>query len=196
MIAIVDYGAGNLTSVKRALEHLGFAACVTSEPAIIERAERIVVPGVGHFRATVALSAAALGAALQRQITLGKSILGICLGMQWLFQSSAEAPETRALGIFPGACQSFPSGVKSPHVGWNQLNLRSDSQLFRGAPPRPFVYFTHSYYAPVVEFTVASCDYGLPFSAAVERRNLFGVQFHPERSGEVGLTILENFCRC
>ena len=121
-------------------------------------------------------------------------LLGICLGMQWMFESSQEAPQLRGLGLFAGQCDKFPAAVKSPHVGWNQLQLRGDSRLLRGLPEDSFVYFTHSYRAPLVESTVAGCAYGGVFSAAVERGQLFGVQFHPEKSGSAGLQLLRNFC--
>jgi glutamine amidotransferase len=196
VIAIVDYGAGNVTSVKRALEHLGHVCTVTRDPAVIDGADRVIVPGVGNFQATMALSANGLRTNLVRQIALTKPVLGICLGMQWLFQSSEEAPNIIGLGAFEGSCRRFPVGVKSPHVGWDQLKMSGESRLLRGVPPGQFMYFTHGYCAPVVEATAAGCDYGEIFSAAVERGNLFGVQFHPEKSGEAGLAILENFCTC
>jgi len=196
VIAMVDYGAGNITSVKRAVEHLGHACTVTSDPAVIERSERIIVPGVGNFRATAALSGNGLGAALTRQISDGKPVLGICLGMQWLFQSSDEAPGIPGLGAFEGSCRSFSPPVRSPHVGWDQLEVRGPTRLLQNIGSGQFVYFTHGYWAPLVDATVAACDYGSPFSAAVERDNLFGVQFHPEKSGETGLAIFENFCSC
>ena len=193
MIAIVDYQAGNLASVKKAFDHLGVEAVITSEPAAIARASKVVLPGVGNFEATTALSGAlqeAVVKAIDRQIPL----LGICLGMQWMFESSQEAPQLRGLGLFAGECEKFPSAVKSPHVGWNQLQVDGSSRLLRGLPQDSFVYFTHSYRAPVVEATVGSCEYGGPFSAVVERRELFGVQFHPEKSGFAGLHLLRNFC--
>ena len=196
MIAIVDYGAGNITSVKRAIEHLGHACTVTSDPAFIEVADRIIVPGVGNFRATTALCANGLAPALANHISLDKPLLGICLGMQWLFLSSDEASGIQGLGVFDGRCQSFPPAVRSPHVGWDQLEIAGESRLLRGVQSGQFVYFTHGYRAPLVEATVAACDYGNHFSAAVEQGNLFGVQFHPEKSGETGLLILENFCAC
>ncbi len=196
MIAIVDYGAGNITSVRRALEHLGYSGIVTSDRHAIESSDRIILPGVGNFHATAALSANGLATVLNRQITLGKPLLGICLGMQWLFQSSDEAPGIPGLGIFDGTCHALPAQVKSPHVGWDQLEIRGQTRLLRGIDPRRFLYFTHRHCAPLIEATVAACDYGSPFSAVVERRNLFGVQFHPEKSGETGLAILENFCTC
>jgi glutamine amidotransferase len=196
VIAIVDYGAGNITSVKHALEHLGHACAVTSDPVAIDRSDRVILPGVGNFRATKALSTNGLRTALAHQVSLAKPVLGICLGMQWLFLSSEEAPGIDGLGAFAGKCQRFPAQVKSPHVGWDQLKISGESRLLRGIQSNQFVYFTHGYYAPLVEGTVAGCEYGETFSAAVERGNLFGVQFHPEKSGEAGLAILENFCTC
>jgi glutamine amidotransferase len=196
VIAIVDYRAGNVTSVKRAVEHLGHQCTVTADPALVERAERIIVPGVGHFGATTAFSATDLGAALARQIARGTYLLGICLGMQWLFETSDEAPEVLGLGAFGGRCRPFPTAVKSPHVGWDQLEIGATSRLLRGLSSGVFVYFTHAYCAPLAPETVARCSYGAPHTAAVERDNLFGVQFHPEKSAEVGLAVLQNFCTC
>jgi len=195
VIAIVDYRAGNLVSVKKAVDHLGFACAITSDPAVVERAEKIIVPGVGHFAATSALDATGLRAAITDAIARSVPFFGICVGLQWMFDSSEEAPGVRGLGVFFGECSHFPPQVKSPHVGWNQLEVKDGSRLLRGVPSGAFVYFTHSYRAPLVPDTVACCDYGGAFSAAVERGHLFGAQFHPEKSGEVGLTILENFCR-
>jgi imidazole glycerol-phosphate synthase subunit HisH len=196
VIAIVNYGAGNIASVKRAVEYLGYACTVTSDPGLIERSDRFIVPGVGNFQATTVLSTNVLGTALARQISLGRPLLGICLGMQWLFHSSDEAPGILGLGAFAGRCHSLPVRVKSPHVGWDQLEIRRQTRLLRGTGSGGFVYFTHRYCAPVMEATVATCDYGAPFSAAVEDGNLFGVQFHPEKSGGMGLAVLENFCTC
>ncbi len=193
MIAIVDYGAGNISSVKKALEHLGAAAQVTADPAVIAVAEKIVVPGVGHFSRCQALNAN-LRTSVLDGISSGKPFLGICVGMQWLFAGSMEAPETPGAGIFPGACSRFPASVKSPHVGWNQIEIGNGSRLLRGIASGAFVYYTHSFRAPVVEGTVACSEYGGAFSAAVERDNVFGVQFHPEKSAATGLKILENFC--
>jgi len=196
VIAIVDYGAGNVTSVKRALEHIGRECSVTADSAALERAERIIVPGVGHFRATEAFASTGLGAALEREIAQGTPVLGICLGMQWLFESSDEAPELSGLAVFRGRCQAFPVTVKSPHVGWDQLEIGGTSRLLAGLSSGVFVYFTHGYAAPLVKETVARCSYGAPHTAALERGNLFAVQFHPEKSGDAGLAILENFCTC
>lgn len=193
MIAIVDYGAGNISSVKKALEHLKAEAQVTSDPAVIATAEKIIVPGVGHFSRCKTLNEL-LRASVMESISAGKPFLGICVGMQWLFQGSTEAPETPGTAIFSGECSRFPGTVKSPHVGWNQLEISSSSRLLRGIENGAFVYYTHSYRAPVVAETVACTQYGGAFSAAVERDNVFGVQFHPEKSAENGLKLLENFC--
>lgn len=193
MIAIVDYGAGNISSVKKALEHLGAEAQVTSDPGVIAAAEKLVVPGVGHFNRCQSLNTR-LHLPIIDAISQGKPFLGICVGMQWLFEGSTEAPETPGAGLFPGECSRFPAGVKSPHVGWNQIDVKGGSRLLRGIESGAFVYYTHSYRAPVVRETVACSEYGGAFSAAVERDNIFGVQFHPEKSGPTGLKILENFC--
>ena len=195
MIAIVDYRAGNLVSVKKAVDRLGFPCAITSDPAVVERAEKIIVPGVGHFAATSTLADTGLRAAIACAIERQTPFFGICVGMQWMFDSSEEAPGACGLGVFPGQCTHFPPEVKAPHVGWNQLEVENGSSLLRGVASGAFVYFTHSYRAPLVAGTVARCDYGGAFSAAVERGHLFGAQFHPEKSGDVGLTILENFCR-
>ena len=197
MIAIVDYKAGNLTSVKKAFDHLGARTVVTDSPAEVERAEKIVLPGVGHFAATKALGNHGLRETILHGIERGLPFLGICVGMQWMLASSEEAPDVHGLALWPGECSRFPSGVKSPHVGWNSLQLcNSNSRLLRGVPSGSYVYFTHSYRVPLLKATAAECEYGGGFSAAVEQDNLFGVQFHPEKSGEIGLQILENFCKC
>jgi glutamine amidotransferase len=193
MIAIVDYGAGNISSVKKALEHLGADAQVTSDPGVIAVAEKIVVPGVGHFSRCESLNKN-LATTVLKGIAGGKPFLGICVGMQWLFEGSTEAPETPGAAIFPGECSRFAETVKSPHVGWNQIEVGNGSRLLHGIEDGAFVYYTHSFRAPVVEQTVACTQYGGAFSAAVERDNVFGVQFHPEKSSETGLKILENFC--
>ena len=193
-IAIVDYGAGNLASVKKAFDALGACSEVTADPEFIVRADKLVVPGVGHFAATAALESCGLKQIIRDEITRGKPLLGICLGMQWLFESSREAPGVTGLGLLQGACDQFPASVKSPHVGWNELELVRPSRLLHGIAERLFVYFTHSFRAPITEQTVASCDYGDAFSAVVEQDRVFGVQFHPEKSGSVGRRLLQNFC--
>lgn len=194
MIAIVDYGAGNLVSVKKALDWLSQECAITSNPSDVRRASKIVLPGVGHFASTAALHKSGLQQAITDSIARTIPFLGICVGMQWMFCGSEESPETPGLNLFPGTCAHFPHSVKSPHVGWNQLEIASTSRLFRGLPNSAFVYFTHSFYAPINGTTVASCDYAGKFSAAIERELLFGVQFHPEKSGETGLRLLANFC--
>jgi len=193
VIAIVDYQAGNLASVKKAFDHLGYEAVITANPEEIARASKVVLPGVGNFGATTALNGA-LHEAIAKAIDRHTPLLGICLGMQWMFESSQEAPRLRGLGLFPGECEKFPPTVKSPHVGWNQLQVHRASRLLRDLPQDSFVYFTHSYRAPVAEATVGQCEYGGAFSAVVELGQVFGVQFHPEKSGAAGLQLLRNFC--
>jgi glutamine amidotransferase len=194
VIAIVDYGAGNLTSVKKALDRLAVDSTITSDPSDISAADKVVVPGVGHFAATNRLTETGLRSAVLDAMSSGVPVLGICVGMQWLFTSSAESPTTPGLGVFSGKCDRFPAQVKSPQVGWNQLQLLGKSVLMEGVPENSFVYFTHSYRVPVVPETTAAAEYGGMFSAAVERNNVFGVQFHPEKSSVAGLRILSNFC--
>ena len=194
MIAIVDYGAGNLVSVKKALDWLEQECAITSDPEEVAKASKIVLPGVGHFASTAALGRSGLTQAITDGSERGIPFLGICVGMQWMFQGSHESLETPGLGVLEGECGRFPGNVKSPHVGWNQIDISSSSRLFRDVPSRSFGYFTHSFRAPMSDATVACCEYGGAFSAAVERDHLFGVQFHPEKSGETGLKILRNFC--
>jgi imidazole glycerol-phosphate synthase subunit HisH len=196
-IAIVDYGAGNLASVKKAFDHLQSPTAITSDPEQIRQADKIVLPGVGHFAATQALERSGMRDAISERIQQGIPFLGICVGMQWLLAGSAEAPGSRGMGLWDEECKSFPKGVKSPHVGWNSLQIEErPSALLRGIPSGTYVYFTHSYRVPLVQSTAASCEYGGVFAAAIERDNLFGVQFHPEKSGAAGLAILKNFCQC
>jgi imidazole glycerol-phosphate synthase subunit HisH len=194
MIAIVDYGAGNLNSVKKAFDHLGAEVAVTDRPDSVAAADKVVFPGVGHFFSLQALERKGLREALLKTASSGKPLLGICLGMQWLFEGSQESPEIAGAGIFSGNCELFPRSVKSPHVGWNSLRVQEGSRLLKGIAQDSFVYYTHSFYAPMVTATMATSEYGLQFTAAVERANVFGVQFHPEKSGDVGLAILKNFC--
>ncbi len=194
MIAIVDYGAGNLVSVKKAFDWLGQESVITTVPAEVAKAAKVVLPGVGHFASTLALERSGLRQAIADAIARSVPFLGICVGMQWMFERSQESPSVAGLGILQGECGRFPDSVKSPHVGWNSLEIDPRSRLFRGMPSSSFVYFTHSFRAPVDDATVACCEYGGQFSAAVEREHLFGVQFHPEKSGDVGLKLLNNFC--
>ena len=199
MIAIVDYGAGNLTSVVKAFETLGAAPQVVREAAHIRGARAVVVPGVGHFDATRALGSDWRDA-LADHLREGRPLLGICLGMQWLFEGSTEAPGCPGLGILPGRCARLspedpPGGgrFKVPHVGWNAIQPIARSSALAGIPAPTWVYFTHSYAAPVGEDCVAVADHGGRFAAVVERNRVWGVQFHPEKSGEIGLAILRNF---
>ena len=145
MIAVVDYRAGNLTSVKKALDHLHADVIVTSDPSVVARADKIILPGVGHFSATAILEETGLRTAILQRIAQGVPFLGVCVGMQWMFESSAEAPGIQGLGLFSGACGRFTESVKSPHVGWNSLTCHENSRLLRGIPSGSFVYFTHSY---------------------------------------------------
>lgn len=193
-IAVIDYGAGNLTSVLKGLRAAGAAPTVTSDPDDVARAGAIVVPGVGHFGATAAIGPE-LRASLLRAAGAGTPLLGICLGLQFLFEGSVEAPGIPGLALLRGECFLLPpaDGVKIPHVGWNTLARRNASRLLSDADDGAQVYFTHSYAAPVTGATTASCEHGATFAAVVERGNLFGVQFHPEKSGDAGLRILRAF---
>lgn len=190
---VIDYKAGNLTSVVKALRHLGAEVTVTENPADVATAERIILPGVGHFAATQFLQDHRLKTSVQEKIAAGTPFLGICVGLQWLFAGSTEAPDYPGLAAFPELCDRFAPGKKVPHVGWNSLAIRPNSRLLASIPDGSFVYFTHSWRAPVTPVTVAVTEYGEPFSSAVERDNVMGVQFHPEKSGETGLRVLRNF---
>lgn len=194
-VTVIDYKAGNLTSVLKALRYLGAETLVTdSDLPLIESAERIVLPGVGHFAATERLDTTGITAAMRAAIARGVPFLGICVGMQWLYAGSTEAPGRPGLGHFSESCSRFPAGQeKVPHVGWNSLNVHPASRLLAGVEPGQHVYFTHSYRAPVTADTAATAHYIEPFAAAVERSNVMGVQFHPEKSGDAGLKILSNF---
>ena len=195
MIAIIDYRAGNLTSVKKAFDRVSRNAVVTADPQVVTKADKIVLPGVGHFSSTFTLSETGLRQSIKESLARKVPYLGICVGMQWMLESSEEAPDVCGLGLWPGLCERFPLEVKSPHVGWNQLAIYNGaSRLLQNVPADSYVYFTHSFRVPVIDSTVAETEYGGRFSAVVEQNNWFGVQFHPEKSGAVGLTILENFC--
>jgi len=196
VIALVDYGAGNLTSVRKALTSLGARFWTPVSARELARADKIIVPGVGHFDSTKALTAEwrdAIGMAVERDET---PLLGICVGLQWLFAGSSEAPKVPGLNLFPGTCfhlSDSNAGLKVPHVGWNSLEVEEPTPLMTGFKSGTQVYFTHSYAAPVTIDTVATCHYGVPFSAAMQSGNVAAVQFHPEKSGEAGLTILSNW---
>lgn len=192
---VIDYQTGNLNSACKSLRAVGADLLVTQRPEDLRNAARIVLPGVGHFASTERLMTSGIGDALRERAAEGVPFLGICVGLQWLFAGSTEAPETPGLGVFPEVCERFPAGIKSPHVGWNSLDLIRESRLLHDLPESPYVYFTHSYRAPVVHATAAVTNYGGAFSAVVEKDNWMAVQFHPEKSGDVGLKILENFMK-
>lgn len=194
-VTVIDYKAGNLTSVLKTLHHLGAETQVIDDDlSLVESAERIVLPGVGHFAATQRLDATGLTGAIRTAIARGIPFLGICVGMQWLYSGSTEAPSQPGLGEFAELCTRFPEGhEKVPHVGWNSLEPLPGSRLFDGVESGEYVYFTHSFKGPVTQDTSAITVYIEPFAAAVERGNVFGVEFHPEKSGETGLRILRNF---
>lgn len=194
-VTVIDYKAGNLTSVLKTLRHLSAETVVTDgDLSLVETAERIVLPGVGHFQATERLDATGLTGSIRAAIARGVPFLGICVGMQWLYAGSTEAPEQPGLGVFGESCTRFAETTqKVPHVGWNSLEVRNGSRLLTGVEPGEYVYFTHSFKGPVTADTAAVTRYIEPFAAAVERGNVMGVQFHPEKSGETGLKILKNF---
>lgn len=196
MIALIDYKAGNLTSVQKALATIGADVFVPDSPEALREARGIIVPGVGHFGATRALDGAWIEGVLER-VGEGRPLLGICLGMHWLFESSDEAPDLPGLGLLSGQCRRLTDteGIKIPHVGWNTLALQRKASILDGVDDQAQVYFTHSYVVPLTSETVAITEHGEPFTAVVQRANIAGVQFHPEKSGEVGLKILRNFVR-
>ena len=228
MVALIDYGAGNLTSVRKALAHLGTAVTTPAAPADLAAATGVIVPGVGNFEVTAALDEAWRGA-MRRHVERGRPLLGICVGMQWLFEGSTEAPGCPGLALMPGTCRLITSGeagkagggaeetgpggglektgagggseetggaaFKVPHVGWNSLHRTRDSWLLEGVDEGDQVYFTHSYAAPLTATCVGATRYGVEFAAAVEQDVVGGVQFHPEKSSDVGLRILSNFLR-
>ncbi len=192
-IALVDYGAGNLASVIKAFDASGASVRLVTNPDAIGDARAIVIPGVGHFGATASLGGAwhdAVRDAIARELP----VLGICLGLQWFFEGSAEAPDVPGLGLMPGRCFRLSGDVKVPHVGWNTLEITSrPSRLLAGVSPAASAYFTHSFAAPIGADAVATTRHGVEFASAVERGRTFGVQFHPEKSGTTGLRILANF---
>jgi glutamine amidotransferase len=202
VIALVDYGAGNLTSVRKALAAIGASVWTPTVAGELGRAHGIIVPGVGHFDSTRALTTE-WRTAIKTMVEDGVPLLGICVGLQWLFDGSDEAAGVEGLCTFEGKCFNLATSrpqdprtsrpLKVPHVGWNSLALPRRSRLMNGVGEGAQVYFTHSYAAPVTDDAVAICEYGVPFAAAVERDNVSGVQFHPEKSGDTGLRILRNW---
>ncbi len=194
MIAILDYGAGNLRSVENTLAELGCEHSLARDAAALRSASKIILPGVGHFGQMMrALDAMDVRNALVDRIAAGVPFLGICLGLQALFETSEEAPGVRGLGVFAGAVKRFPADARVPHMGWNELEMRAESRLLRNLGEQPYVYFAHSYYVPEHEHAAAACAYAERFTAALETGNLFGVQFHPEKSGAAGLKVVGNF---
>jgi glutamine amidotransferase len=191
-IALIDYGAGNLTSVRKGFAAVGAELMTPRRPADLASALAIVVPGVGHFQATSPLDGEWRDTILQ-SVADGAALFGICLGLQWLFESSTEADDVPGLGLMSGRCERLPPVVKVPHVGWNSLAVTRASRLLDGIPDGAQVYFTHSFAAPVTADCVAATTHGRPFAAAVERDRVCGVQFHPEKSGDVGLQVIRNF---
>ena len=192
MIALLDYGAGNLTSVRKALTAVGARFFTPRVPEDLSGASGVIIPGVGHFGATSAIThpwRAGILESVERQTPL----LGICLGLQYLFDGSDEAPDLKGLGLLAGRCTQLPPRVKVPHVGWNALSTRRRSQLLRGIKDGTQVYFTHSYAAPITKAAVATTEHGVRFASAVEENLVFGVQFHPEKSSESGLRVLRAF---
>jgi glutamine amidotransferase len=197
VIALIDYKAGNLTSVRKALAAINAEVFTPEAPGDLAKAMGIIVPGVGHFGATRALDRDWVEAIIDR-VGEGTPLLGICLGMQWLYEGSEEAPELPGLGLLSGSCRRLrPAGrdarVKVPHVGWNRLERTGLGSIVEGVPDGAQVYFTHSYVAPVTTHTLAATEHGEVFASIVQRGQVAGVQFHPEKSGDVGLTILRNF---
>jgi glutamine amidotransferase len=194
-VALIDYGAGNLTSVAKGLRAAGGDVRIALGPGDLERVDALVLPGVGHFAATAPLDAA-WRRAIQDALDARVPFLGICLGLQWLFDGSDEAPHLTGLGLFPGRCAAITGPVKVPHVGWNTLDRTQQAhppRILDGIPSSSYAYFTHSYAAPVVGASVATTTHGVVFSSIVERDRIFGVQFHPEKSGRAGLRLLTNF---
>jgi imidazole glycerol-phosphate synthase subunit HisH len=222
VIALIDYGAGNLTSVRKALATLGAEFQTPAAPADLDRARGVIVPGVGHFASTAAIDRE-WRAAVRRALDRGAALFGICLGMQWLFEGSTEAPDLAGFGVLAGVCDRLPGGggtqnlqkmpptasggtqfleidptpfsLKVPHVGWNALTFAGESRLMEGVASKAQAYFTHSYVAPPTPAAVAVTTHGIAFTSAVEQGRVAGVQFHPEKSGAVGLRILENWLR-
>jgi imidazole glycerol-phosphate synthase subunit HisH len=205
VIAVFDYGAGNLRSVENTLAEVGCEFEIVRDAAGLERGSKIILPGVGHFGQMMRSLTEEVKASLKERIAAGVPFLGICLGMQALFEASEEAPEVAGLGLFQGIVKRFPAHARCPHMGWNELEVRPGSRLLPVEKPgnvpsvtgfsgrRPFVYFAHSYYVPEVPQASALCSYEVDYTAALEDGNVFGVQFHPEKSGPVGLEMVRRF---
>jgi imidazole glycerol phosphate synthase glutamine amidotransferase subunit len=199
IVTLIDYGAGNVPSVERALHRLGAQTCRATTPECIARAEALILPGVGHYAALIrALDERQMRAALLQAIDKGVPFLGVCLGLQALYEASEEAPELTGLGIFPGRVAALPTHVKLPHMGWNHLRIKHNPRLLQNIPADAYFYFAHSYAALLDNdhgVCAATCTHGAEFSAVIEHQNLHAVQFHPEKSGAAGAQLLQNFLR-
>ena len=197
MIAIIDYGMGNLRSVQKAFEYLGNKAVITQQPSEIQKADKVVLPGVGAFRdAMQTIKQKGIDKVLYDVVEQKKPLLGICLGMQMFFEKSYEYGEHKGLGILQGEIVKLPENVKIPHMGWNALNIKKKSPLFEGLSQEPYVYFVHSYHLNTeADIVSATTYYGKEIQVAAQKENVFALQFHPEKSGDVGLNILQNFGR-
>jgi len=194
MIAIFDYGAGTLRSVQNTLAEIGATYTLTRDSDGLRAASKIILPGVGHFGQMMrALDSLGVRDTLLERIAAGVPFLGICLGLQALLTESEEAADIPGLGLYPGTVRRFPADARVPHMGWNQLESKAPSKLLANLPSEPYVYFAHSYYVPENGATAARCTYGVPYTAVLEDCNVFGVQFHPEKSGPIGLRIVRNF---
>ena len=200
MIAIFDYGAGNLRSVENTLDSIGAKYEIVSTADGLRQADKIILPGVGHFGQFIrSIDSLGVRETFRERIAAGVPFLGICLGMQALFESSEEAPELSGLAVYPGEVRRFASGARVPHMGWNELELQGRPRLLQKVGERPYVYFAHSYYVPAEaagERAAAICEYGIRYAAAIESANVFGVQFHPEKSGDIGQQVVRNFLAC
>ena len=194
MIGVINYGAGNVGSVLRAIQYLGHPAEAVEDASLLQSADRLILPGQGHFGSMMdALESKKMIAPLRELMAGGKPFLGICLGLQALYESSEEAPDRPGFGLLPGHVKRFEGVFKIPHLGWSQLEIRNQYGLFKGVLDGSFAYFCHSYYGPVTDKTTVTTEYGQTFSAAVSVGSVYAVQFHPEKSGEVGLRVLRNF---
>ena len=194
MIAIFDYGAGNLRSVENTLGAIGASYELVRDSEGLRRATKIILPGVGHFGQIMrSLDELNVRETLIERMRAGVPFLGICMGLQALFESSEEAPAERGLGVYPGVVKRFQGDARIPHMGWDEVEpVRRESRLLRGIE-KPYLYFAHSYYCPVIPETAATCDYLVPYTAILEHANICGVQFHPEKSGPLGLRVVRNF---
>lgn len=195
MIAIIDYGMGNLRSVQKAFEFIGFDAVITEDKEVISNADKVVLPGVGAFADAIkTIKAKNIDDVIYETVSKGKPFLGICLGMHLMFDLSYENGEYKGLGILPGTIKRLPENLKVPHMGWNSLDIKMKSPLFNGLNDEPYVYFVHSYYLETnADIVSATTYYGKDIQVAVQKDNIFAAQFHPEKSGDIGLKILENF---